>query len=378
MADIGFGQFARRIHADQERRSAFMSAPERPAPADPNARTFGFRSGAAAPLPAPGTPGGSLMGTPPPPAERTWEPTAFKAGAGAPAPAEVIRGSRMTFTNPVAADAGGGYTPQPGRGTQEFGTSLEAGQAYNRGMAGAATTAADQRGFTDPTIAARYGEARVPGQTLAETAASKEPPSHGEAWRAQAGMFKAQEEGIRQTQEKARIDANTKAFDQLMHESSYSTFDTGTGKGVFKAKDEGQYRDYLASKKIGEKDPQAGRQHFEERQMVRQWLQTQPLAPNTNIDAMLDAGASNPEHWQGLVADARKVVGVTKPTAPAHWYDRFRSAPTPGTNLAPLDPTMGVGPTPGSAAQYQEQIEAERRQKARIQEELSGRTEPTM
>ena len=61
------------------------------------------------------------------------EPTSFRGGAGAPAPAEVVRGMRMTYTNP-AADTGGGYAPTPGRGTAEFATPTEAGQAYNRGQ----------------------------------------------------------------------------------------------------------------------------------------------------------------------------------------------------------------------------------------------------
>ena len=59
-------------------------------------------------------------------------PTSYAGGEGAPAPVEVIRGNKTTYVN-AAPDAGGGYNPTPGTGTKEYGSLLQAGQAYNRG-----------------------------------------------------------------------------------------------------------------------------------------------------------------------------------------------------------------------------------------------------
>jgi hypothetical protein len=223
-----------------------------------------------------------------------------------------MSGSQRGFVNPAGGPA--------------YATPLQAGQAFNRDAAGAETAAADARGITDPGIEARHGSFRAPGQTLAEVAATKEGPGMTQAREAQAGLYKAQQGVVEAGQakiDKAKVGTD---FDTLMHESPYSTFDTGKGKTEFKAKDEAQYRDYLASKNLAltQGDPAVGRKHYEERQMVRQWLQTQPLAPNTNVDAMLDAATRNPEHWQGLVGDAQKVMGVTQPAAPAPkrpWYE---------------------------------------------------------
>ena len=158
-----------------------------------------------------------------------------------------------------------------------------------------------------------------------------------QAREAQAGLYKAQQGVVEAGQakiDKAKVGTD---FDTLMHESPYSTFDTGKGKTEFKAKDEAQYRDYLASKNLAltQGDPAVGRKHYEERQMVRQWLQTQPLflalienmcssSSSTPSSSMLDAATRNPEHWQGLVGDAQKVMGVTQPAAPAPkrpWYE---------------------------------------------------------
>lgn len=60
-------------------------------------------------------------------------PTSFNAGAGAPPPVEVMRGTRTTFTNPAPDTGDGGYNPAPGTGTKEYGSLVQAGQAYNRG-----------------------------------------------------------------------------------------------------------------------------------------------------------------------------------------------------------------------------------------------------
>ena len=266
-------------------------------------------------------------------------------------PVEVVRGGRTTYTNPAPDSPGGGYNPTPSRNTQEFASPLQAGQAWNRGMRSEAVDEGDRRGFTTPeaTLDARYGGFRPPGQTLEEIKATKEGPGTTAARSEQAGLFKAQREGVEAGQakiDKAKVGTD---FDQLMHESPYSTFDTGKGKTEFKAKDEAQYRDYLASKNLAlaQGDPAVGRKHFEERQQVRQWLQTQPLAPNTNVDAMLDAAASNPEHWQGLVADARKVIKTAQPApsrssffGPTQLQGEAGAIPSAAPAAPPIRPTQ--------------------------------------
>ena len=100
------------------------------------------------------------------------EPTSFHGGAGAPAPVEVVRGMRMTYTNP-AADTGGGYAPTPGRGTAEFATPTEAGQAFNRGQRGAflANPPANPNltyppGYWEKQADEKYGEYQPVGTNL--------------------------------------------------------------------------------------------------------------------------------------------------------------------------------------------------------------------
>ncbi len=113
---------ARADAAQNLRAAATPVAPE----ATPT-RSFGFQSGAArgaaegrsADLAAAGVELGA--------------PTSFNAGAGAPPPVEVVRGTRTTFTNPAPDTGDGGYNPTPGTGTKEYGSLLQAGQAYNRG-----------------------------------------------------------------------------------------------------------------------------------------------------------------------------------------------------------------------------------------------------
>ena len=285
-----------------------------PVPTDTGARNLGFRSGAANPAITPheteAVAAGAALG----------EPTSFRSGAGAPPPVAIMRGMRTTFQNPAADQPGGGYVQTPGSSPQEFATPTQAGQAWHQGMAGTETAVADARGITDPGIATRHGTFHVPGQTVAEIQATKEGPGATQERLMKGKLFEQQQQEILRTQDVAKVKKNTEAFDQLMHESPYSTFDTTTGQGKFKAKDESQYRDYLASKKIGQEDPQAGRKHFEDRQMVRQYLQTQKLQPGFNADAALDAASSSPEVWQSLVADAQKVMGVSKPAPkPSFW-----------------------------------------------------------
>jgi hypothetical protein len=251
-------------------------------------------------------------------AAQVGEPTSFKAGAGAPEPIAVMRGTATTFSP--------GRLPGHQFAEPEMATPLQAQQAWNRGMRGETVAAGDKRGFTTPeaTLDTQYGGFREPGQTGKEIAAKAHVEGSAAAaknpyYEAMAGKVGAETEGLQAGVAKVDRAKVTAGFDDLMHESPYSTFDTKSGKTAFKAQNESQYRDYLASKNIAlaqgdpAAGPAAGRKHFEERQQIRQYLQTQPLAPNTNIDAMLDAAASNPEHWQGLVTDAQKVMKTSQP-----------------------------------------------------------------
>ena len=280
--------------------AAPVAQPQTPAPTE--GRSFGFRNTGA--IREQAQQAGQLAAG----AAQVGEPTSFRGGAGAPEPIAVMRGTATTFSP--------GRLPGQQFAGPEMATPLQAQQAWNQGMRGQAVAEGERRKYTTPeaTLDTQYGGFRAPGTSLKETPQG-EIPGHVEAWKAQAGLAKAQQGVVEAGQAKidrAKIGTD---FEQLMHESPYSTFDSGKGKTEFKAKDEAQYRDYLASKNLAlaQGDPAVGRKHFEERQQVRQWLQTQPLAPNTNIDAMLDAAASNPEHWQGLVADAQKVIKTAQP-----------------------------------------------------------------
>ena len=317
------------------KRNQPVPAAPAPVPADTGGRSFGFRSGAANPAITPheteAVAAGAALG----------EPTSFRGGAGAPMPVEVVRGVRTTFTNPAPEAPGGGYNPTPSRNTAEFATPLQAQQAWNRGMRGGFVAEHPTRGNltypegTSPEeqANAKYGSFRTPGQTLQETPA-REIPGHVEAWKEQAKLAKAQTGVVEAGQakvDKAKVGTD---FDTLMHESPYSTFDTGKGKTEFKAKDESQYRDYLASRNLAlaQGDPAVGRKHFEDRQMVRQWLNTQENKPDFNADAALDAATQNPEHWQGLVGEAKRALGVSRPPVKRSFWDNFRSGPAPAAN----------------------------------------------
>ena len=61
-------------------------------------------------------------------------PTSYNGGEGAPQPVEVVRGARTTFTNPAPDTGNGGYNPNASQNTQEYGSLIQAKQAFNRGQ----------------------------------------------------------------------------------------------------------------------------------------------------------------------------------------------------------------------------------------------------
>lgn len=290
-------------------------SPFRPGPAPPVAPTLADGNGLGAGFRQPG----QSMAPP------TGEAIPQAEGGG------VIGGNLMAGQAQDAAPApGANLVPPPEviRGnTQGPGDVHPSWQLYHnsgRGEDYPAAVAAFRRSQGEGALKTQEGEAnrgaelekaRILGASQIEAAgAANKIPGQTEYWQQKTQGEKAEQDKVA----RAKIGAD---YDTLMHEHPDSTFDTGTGQTKFKAKNESQYRDYLASKNlaIAQGNPKAGRQHYDESQLVRQWLDTQTLQPGANKDAMLDAARQNPEHWQGLVADAKKVMGVTHPAVQSDW-----------------------------------------------------------
>jgi hypothetical protein len=121
----------------------------------------------------------------------------------------------------------------------------------------------------------------------------------------------------RVTRERALQAEEGKRFDEWLHGSQYAKFDPSQKRMTFAPVDENQARDQIAARNIAiAQGSDAGRQHFEDRQMLRRWLVTQPLPRDTNVNAILDDAMRNPEHWQRLVERATREIGVSRPATP--------------------------------------------------------------
>jgi hypothetical protein len=315
-------------------------APVAPAPADPGGRNFGFRNTGAIREQGLQTAGLATR------AAEVGEPTSFRSGAGAPEPIAVMRGTATTFSP--------GRLPGHQFAEPEMATPLQAQQVWNRGMRGEAVATGDRRGFTTPeaTLDTQFGGFRAPGQTIEEVKAAKEPPSHGEAWRAQAGVYKKQEEGLAQTQDVAKSKQNVEGFNKWLHESPYSTFDAKTNKLAFVPQDENQARDAKAAENIAHaQGVDAGKQHFEGRQLARKWLTTQPLPPNFDVNAYLAAVSSDPKAWAELMDKTKASAVRPGPAArkPSSWFGPTQlqgevgAPPTFVAPAAPISPTQPTG-----------------------------------
>ncbi len=242
------------------------------------------------------------------------EPTSFRGGAGAPEPIAVMRGRNMTFSP--------GRQPGEQFAGPEVATDLQARQAWNRGLAGQNLVAADRlpaeaQAGAQEGIRQTFGEYQAPGTALAETRGRLLKEAYAAENKAPEKVAAA--ETIQQQREKVEREQAGGEFDKLLQASAFSSFDPSKGALAFKPKDEHMARDQVAARNIAmaQKSAQAGLQHFQDRQNIRQWLTTQPLQPGFNINAFLDAAATNPQHWQGLVNDAKKVIGVSRPSATA-------------------------------------------------------------
>jgi hypothetical protein len=259
----------------------------------------------------------------------------------------VIRGTTQTF----AAPTGG---PQ----LEEFATPLQARQAFNLHQRGQYLAKAypegERAGLTYPKgttpeeqATKQFGEWRPWGQTGEEVKARASGVE--ELRKAQAGAYGEYTTEKAEQDKKKRAEAEGAKFDKWIHGSQYATFDPGTKQMGFAPSNEDQARDHLAARNVAmDQGSDAGRQHFEERQMIRKWLLTQRLPADFNVNAFLDDASLNPEHWQGLVNDARKVATTTRPSAaPEAPFARAAEMgegaglPPPGTTPSLLGPKWG-------------------------------------
>lgn len=235
----------------------------------------------------------------------------------------------MTYTNP-AADTGGGYAPTPGRGTAEFATPTEAGQAFNRGQRGAFLAAnpvnpnVTYPPGTSPEeqAGAKFGAWRPLGQTGAEIMASKEGPGQTQERTMRGQLFSQEQKDREAAANKAGIEAAVKGLEGHL-KKDYGTWDAGKQVMQYKPKDENMARDQMAAEEAirsayqQTKDPQKaaemGAQHFRERQNIRDYLTTKPLAPGFDVNHYLDWLSQNPEEWRKQV----QLSSLTRPKTPA-------------------------------------------------------------
>lgn len=245
------------------------------------------------------------------------EPTSFRGGAGAPEAVPVTRGMQTTYTIPPKTPDGGGFVAQPGTG-QEFLTPMRAGQEFNRAQGGVETAAADARGITDPTIAARRGVFRPEGATGHEIQAQ----AVGEQQRLTQSAENKRPELVAQAaaqdtaQKKAQAKQHVTDFQSWLTQSPYATFKDG--KLEYKSKDEHMERDRIAAESIAqEQGPKAGQQHFEDRQNIRRWLTTQALPSGFDANVYLNELSKNPALWQQLATQAGQLPPAQ---APRPWY----------------------------------------------------------
>ena len=233
-------------------------APTSPATAA-SPRSFGFRSGAA---PAEGVAvqhqnlaaaAGRELG----------EPTSFRGGEGAPAPIGVIRGTRQTYATDVGA-------PQ----LQEFATPAQAGQAWYKGQRSQAVAEGERRGFTTPeaTLEAQYGKWQPANMTLAQVAATREPPGVAE-------FRGAQTQQIRRTEATAIGQQNVEDFTKQW-QGTHGQYDkSGTYQ---KPTDPNIVRDKATAAEIARtQGPEAGLKHYQESTQVRTF---EPLFTSGNLD----------------------------------------------------------------------------------------------
>jgi len=116
--------------ADKAQKALDLRQAATPAVAGPEpapTRSFGFQSGAGRGAGEARTADLAQAAT------ELGAPTSYAGGEGAPMPVEVVRGTKTTFTNPAPDSGDGGYNPNPSQNTREYGSLVQARQAFNRG-----------------------------------------------------------------------------------------------------------------------------------------------------------------------------------------------------------------------------------------------------
>jgi hypothetical protein len=205
----------------------------------------------------------------------------------------------------------------------EVGTAQQARMAWHRDMASQEAAAAGRRGLTDPTIAERHGEYRVPGQTLEEIRATAEPPGMGEQRKAIAGRAEAESAELKRQQELAKSKEAKQTYSSLMQEGPFATFDKSKGTLAFMPKDEDEARDAKAGENWAAKtmDAQAGVQHFNERRMARKYLNTLALPADFDVNAYLNAVSASDEAWDDFKKRMSKTNLTAAPERSNLWTD---------------------------------------------------------
>ncbi len=318
--------FQRRADERSQARAAAReaAAPVAPETVAPPTRSFGFQSGAARvnegrekSLAVAGAEVGA--------------PTSWAGGAGAPMPVEVVRGTKTTYTNP-APESGGGYNPTPSQNTQEFGTATEARQAFNRGQAGQDLALAQRTPGVTPNVAAitdKYGKYIPPEGPKAEIVGEQQRLT-------QAAENKRPDLAALADQRKAELEDKTASLHigalKNYLTNTYGKLNPATGRMDFKPGNESMARDATAAEEVARQESKLGRDggkaaiaHFQERQNVRSFLASKAMPAGFDVNAYLSAAAQNPQVWQELAEEGRKLRTTTRPSSePAStppWYE---------------------------------------------------------
>jgi len=157
----------------------------------------------------------------------------------------------------------------------------------------------------------------------ATLAATREGPGATQERGMKAKVFEeAQKEKARALQAQTEKD-NVARYNEELHGSPYSTFEPGKGHTFTPTTPELSLDSKAGENWARTNGWQAGLQHMDERQMARKYLTTQPLQPNTDINALLTETAKNPIAWGELMKRAQTsgVVGGPPPPKPP-WYSR--------------------------------------------------------
>jgi hypothetical protein len=116
--------------------------------------------------------------------------------------------------------------------------------------------------------------------------------------------------------------------------TSHGVFDKETGRTVFKPRDEGMSRDYVAAEEVARREGSpAAITHFQERQLVRKHLMSQPLPEKFDINAYMGTVSKSPKAWSELVKQGQRIAGREQVTTPPTAAEREPSLSEQGKLL---------------------------------------------